>query len=174
MSEKEGILRMQSSGRWAIMRPGCEPFELTSGDVFRVEVDGKLQITRMEHLRSEGYYSIEGYPLREGKRAAIGVEALPRKKAKMSDPGKLCRLPAGGWAIVAPGLSPVAILKGEIFEVQIGEQRWHARILKSDGTAEGVRVVGGYIINRALVALHEGMCAGFFDGREIFAKPLTE
>jgi Domain of unknown function (DUF5348) len=120
-SDKEGTLHLQASGRWAIMRPGREPFELTSGDVFRVEVDGELQITRMEHLWSEGYYSIEGYPLRDGMRAAIGVEALPRKKAKMSDQGKLCRLP-GGRAIVAPGLSPVAILKGEIFEVQIGEK----------------------------------------------------
>jgi hypothetical protein len=26
----------------------------------------------MEHLWSEGYYSIEGYPLRDGMRAAIG------------------------------------------------------------------------------------------------------
>jgi hypothetical protein len=106
-------------------------------------------------------------------RAAIGVEALPRKKARKSDQGKLCRLPAGGWAIVATGLSPVAILKGEIFEVQIGEQLWHAR-MKTDGTAEGVRVVGGHIINRVPVALREGTRAGFFDGREKFAKPLTE
>ena len=120
MSDKEGVLRLQPSGRWAIMRPGREPFELTSGDVFRVEVDGKLQITRME-LWSEGYYSVDGYKLRDGMRAAIGVEALPRKKARTTDQGKLCRLPAGGWAIVAPGLSPVDILKGEIFEVQIGE-----------------------------------------------------
>jgi hypothetical protein len=156
MTDKEGTLHLQPSGRWAIMRPGREPFELTSGDVFRVEVDGKLQITRMGHLRSEGYYSIEGYTLRDGMRAAIGVEALPRK-AKMSDQGKLCRLPAGGWAIVAPGLSPVAIIKGEIFEVQIGEQWWRARV-KSDGTAEGVRAVGGHI-NRVPVALREGMRA---------------
>jgi hypothetical protein len=41
----------------------------------------------MGHLWSEGYYSIEGYPLRDGMRAAIGVEALPRKKARMSDHG---------------------------------------------------------------------------------------
>jgi Domain of unknown function (DUF5348) len=171
MSDKEGVLHLQPSGRWAIIRPGREPFELTSGDVFRVEVDGELQITRMEHL-SEGYYSIEGYPLRDGMRAAIGVEALPRKKAKISDQGKLCRLSAGGWAIVTPGLSPVAILKGEIFEVQIGE-KWRRARMKSDGTAEGVRAVGGHI-NRVPVALREGMRAGFFDGREKYAKPPTE
>jgi hypothetical protein len=66
----------------------------------------------------------------------------------------------------------VKIPVGEIFEVQIGEQRWRAR-MKSDGTAEGIRMVGGHI-NRAPVELREGMRAGFFDGREKFAKPLTE
>jgi hypothetical protein len=80
MTDKDGTLYLQPSGRWAILRPGCEPFELTSGNVFRVEVDGKLQVTRMGHLWGGGYYSIEGYPLRDGMRAAIGVEALPRKK----------------------------------------------------------------------------------------------
>ena len=68
--DKEGTLHLQASGRWAIMRPGRQPFELTSGDVFRVEVDGKLQITRMGNLRGEGYYSVDGYPLRDGMRAA--------------------------------------------------------------------------------------------------------
>jgi hypothetical protein len=172
MSDKEGVLHLQTPGRWAILRAGREPFELTSGDVFRVEVDGKLRITRMGHLWGEGHCSVDGYPLRDGMRAAIGVEALPRKKARMSDEGKLCRLPAGGWAIVAPGLSPVAILKGEVFEVQIGEQWWRAR-MKSDGTAERARIVRGHI-NRVPVELREGLRAGFFDGRERYAKPLTE
>ena len=93
MLQREGTLHLQASGRWAIMRPGREPFELTSGDVFRVEVDGKLQITRMGHLWGEGYYSVDGYKLRDGMGAAIGVEALPRKKARMSDEGKLCSCP---------------------------------------------------------------------------------
>jgi Domain of unknown function (DUF5348) len=79
MTDKDGTLHLQPSGRWAILRPGREPFELTSGDVFRVEVGGKLQITRMGHLWGEGYYSVDGYKLRDGMRAAIGVEALPRK-----------------------------------------------------------------------------------------------
>jgi hypothetical protein len=157
MPEKEGTLCQQPSGRWAILRRGREPFELTSGDVFRVEVDGKLQITRMGHLLGEGYCSVDGYPLRDGMRAAIGVEPLPRKKAKMSDQGKLCRLPAGGWSIAAPGLEPVVIVAGEIFEVQIGEKWWRAR-MKSDATAEEVRIVGGHI-NRVPVALREGMRA---------------
>ena len=172
MLQREGTLHLQASGRWAIMRPGREPFELTSGDVFRVEVDGKLQITRMGHLSGGGYYSVDGYKLRDGMRAAIGVEALPRKKARMSDEGKLCRLPVGGWAIVAPGRSPVAILKGEIFDVQIGE-KWRRARMTSDGAAEGVSVVGGYL-NQVPVSLREGMRAGFFDGRERYAKPLTE
>ena len=90
-------------------------------------------------------------------RATIGVEALPRKKTKMSDQGRLCRLPAGGWAIVAPGLAAVKIPVGEIFEVQIGEKWWRAR-MKSDGTAEGVRIVGEHI-KRVPVALREGMRA---------------
>jgi hypothetical protein len=97
-------------------------------------------------------------------RAAIGVEALPRK-------AKLCRLLAGGdWAIAAPGLEPVAIVAGEIFEVQVRGMWWRGKI-KSDGPAEGIRVVGGHI-NRIPVALREGVRAGLFDQRERYAKPL--
>jgi hypothetical protein len=70
MSEKEGILRMMASGRWAVCRPGQEPVEISSGQLFRVEVAGELQPTRMEF--DEGYYSIDDYPLRDGLRAAIG------------------------------------------------------------------------------------------------------
>jgi hypothetical protein len=40
MSEKEGTLRMMPSGRWAVCRPGCAPVEITSGELFRVEVAG--------------------------------------------------------------------------------------------------------------------------------------
>jgi hypothetical protein len=74
MSETEGILRMQSSGRWAVCRPGHDPVEVMSGDLFRVEVDGELRLTRMEEVWGEGYYSIDLYPLREGMRAAIGAD----------------------------------------------------------------------------------------------------
>jgi hypothetical protein len=89
MSNREGTLRMQSSGRWAICRPGCDPFEITSGDEFRVEVDGELKLTRMEYRHFEGplrgrefrgapgeYYSVDGYELRGVLRAAIGAEDL--------------------------------------------------------------------------------------------------
>jgi hypothetical protein len=43
MPEKEGILCMQPSRRWAVSHPGRDPVEITSGELFRVEVDGELQ-----------------------------------------------------------------------------------------------------------------------------------
>ena len=51
MSEKEGILRMMASGRCAVYRPGRLPVEITSGELFRVEVARakELQLTRMEY-----------------------------------------------------------------------------------------------------------------------------
>jgi hypothetical protein len=72
MSDKEGTLRIMASGRWAIYRPGRLPVEITSGELFRVEVAGELKLTRMAY--DEGYYSIDGYPLRDGLRAAIGEQ----------------------------------------------------------------------------------------------------
>ena len=74
MSEKEGILRMMASGRWAIYGPGRLPVEIMSGDLFRIEVAGAkdLQLTRMEYDQIDRqYYSIDNYPLRDGLRAAI-------------------------------------------------------------------------------------------------------
>ena len=78
MSEREGILRMMASGRWAVYRPGRLPVEITSGDLFRIEVAGAkdLQLTRMEYDQIDRqYYSIDNYPLRDGLRAAtVGIE----------------------------------------------------------------------------------------------------
>jgi hypothetical protein len=51
---KEGILQKQASGRWAVCRPGSAPIEITSGELFRVEVDGKLEVTRMEFAHAPG------------------------------------------------------------------------------------------------------------------------
>ena len=72
MTEKEGILQMQPSGRWAVCRPAQSPVEITSGELFRIEVDGELKVTRMEFRHSsvetKGYYSIDGYQLRDGAR----------------------------------------------------------------------------------------------------------
>jgi hypothetical protein len=78
MTEKEGVLQMQPSARWAVCRPGREPVEITSGEVFRVEVAGVkgLRLTRMEYNHTDrqyySYYSVDGYPLRDGLRVAIG------------------------------------------------------------------------------------------------------
>jgi hypothetical protein len=74
MSEKAGILRLMPSGLWAVCRLGREPVEITSGELFRVEVSGELELTRMEydHERRQ-YYSVHRYPLRNGLRAAIGA-----------------------------------------------------------------------------------------------------
>ena len=81
MSEKEGTLRMTSSGRWAVCRPWREPVEIKSGELFHVKVAGAsgLQLTRMGSSivpTRQGswravYYSVEGYPLRNGMRASV-------------------------------------------------------------------------------------------------------
>jgi len=87
MTEKHGVLQMQPSGRWAICLLGHKPIEITSGETFRVEVNGEpeLKPTRMEFWHHSGpvkgrehrgqsgeYYSVDDYPLRNGLRAAIG------------------------------------------------------------------------------------------------------
>ena len=78
MVEKEGVLRMQPTGRWAVCRAGRDPLEITSGEPFHVEVEGgkELQLTRMEYrnLRRGGgeYFSVDDYQLRDGLRAAVG------------------------------------------------------------------------------------------------------
>ena len=82
MPEMVGTLRLLSSGRWAVCQPGHEPVEITSGDVFLVEVPGfglvptRLEFGHKQHpgvvVELPGYYSIDGFPLRDGMRAAIG------------------------------------------------------------------------------------------------------
>jgi hypothetical protein len=74
MTEKEDILKMQPTGRWAVCRPGETPLVITSGDLFHIEFAGKLHLTRMKFRYSpwRGYYTVDGYPLRDGLRAAIG------------------------------------------------------------------------------------------------------
>ena len=72
MSNKEGTLRMQPSGRWAVCWPEREPVEITSGELFRVEFAGQLKLTRIEYQPGDGYYSVDIYSLRDGLRAAIG------------------------------------------------------------------------------------------------------
>jgi hypothetical protein len=33
MTEKEGVLQFQTSGRWAVCQPGRAPVEITSGEL---------------------------------------------------------------------------------------------------------------------------------------------
>jgi hypothetical protein len=60
MSEKEGILRMIASGRWAVYWPGRLSVEITSGDLLRIDVAGELKLTRMEPGGDRAYYSVDG------------------------------------------------------------------------------------------------------------------
>ena len=53
MTEKEGVLQIRPSGRWAICRQGRPPVEITSGELFRVEVAGELKVTRMEFAQGK-------------------------------------------------------------------------------------------------------------------------
>jgi hypothetical protein len=71
MTDNDGTLRMLPSGRWAVLRTGRDSVQIRSGELFRVEVDGQLKLTRMEYAPRSGYYSIDGYPLFDGLRAAI-------------------------------------------------------------------------------------------------------
>jgi hypothetical protein len=73
MTDAMGTLKLQSNGRWLIERPNGNHTELSSGSAFRVGVDGKLKLTHLEFAHGEGggrYYSVDGYPLRDGLRAA--------------------------------------------------------------------------------------------------------
>jgi hypothetical protein len=83
MSEKEGTLRMMPSGQWPVCRPGETPHEITSGDLFHIEFAGKLHLTRMKFRYSprRGYYTVDGYPLRDGLRAAIGAASMGERIA---------------------------------------------------------------------------------------------
>jgi hypothetical protein len=72
MTDTEGASRMLPSGRWAVFRHGRDPVQNKSGELFRVEVDGELKLTRMEYAPRNGYYSVDGYPLFDGLRAEVG------------------------------------------------------------------------------------------------------
>jgi hypothetical protein len=52
--DSEGVLFLQPTGRWAVCRSGRPPAEITSGELFRVDVDGELRPTRMEFRHSPG------------------------------------------------------------------------------------------------------------------------
>jgi hypothetical protein len=67
----EGTLNRMLSGSWAICRSGRNPIEIKPGDVFCIEVDGKMRFTRMEFADECGYHSVDGFDLRSGLRAAV-------------------------------------------------------------------------------------------------------
>ena len=54
MSEKEGTLHMMASGRWAVYCPGRLPVEITSGELFRVEVNRRATGRRSDRPHSVG------------------------------------------------------------------------------------------------------------------------
>jgi hypothetical protein len=79
MTTAIGTLKLNANGRWTIEREGRLPYELSSGSLFLVEVDGVLRLTRIEyaHDRHGGglYYSVDGCRLADGLRAAPPNEA---------------------------------------------------------------------------------------------------
>jgi hypothetical protein len=91
-----GVLSMNELGRWEILREGRVHYELSSGSTLLLEVNGVLRLTRIQFRHFTGpprgrtyrgqpgeYYSVDGYLLAEGLRAAPPGEAedgqeLPR------------------------------------------------------------------------------------------------
>jgi hypothetical protein len=67
---------MMPSGLWDVCRPGEAPHEITAGDLFLIEFAGNLQLTRMKfrHSPRRGYNCVDGDPLCDGLRAAIGED----------------------------------------------------------------------------------------------------
>jgi hypothetical protein len=78
--------------------------------------------------------------------------------------GTLCQQPSGRWAIICPGRSPVAIVEGEVFELEVAGKMKLARMERRRGTNEWVTAQG--------YELRDGLRAGFFDRRERYPKHL--
>ena len=79
MENAIGVLSMNGLKRWEILREGRQAYELSSGSVFLLEVDGVLRRTSIEFRHFTGrhpkglageYYSPDGYHLAGGLRAA--------------------------------------------------------------------------------------------------------
>jgi hypothetical protein len=66
----------------------------------------------------------------------------------------------GRWAIQCPGLEPVAIAAGEIFEVEIHCRWWRVQTNAAGGTAAAARIIGGQV-NRVPIRLRDGQRARF-------------
>jgi hypothetical protein len=71
MTDTIGVLSMNRYGRWEIIREERVPYELSSGSFVLLEVDGVLRLTSVEYGHDDrGYYSVNGYLLAGGLRAA--------------------------------------------------------------------------------------------------------
>jgi hypothetical protein len=53
MTDKEGTLKIQPYGRWAICRPGRLRVEITSGEVFKIEVPGTDELKPTRRYRQD-------------------------------------------------------------------------------------------------------------------------
>lgn len=81
-----GTLMLTDTGRWAIVAKGRNAYEITSGELFAVEVAGVMRTTRMEfandpvHEQGGRYVSVDGFRLFEGMRAGVGSDmTTPRE-----------------------------------------------------------------------------------------------
>jgi hypothetical protein len=71
MSEKEGILRMLSSGQWVIQAPGREPVPIVVGEFFLLEVQGERRMMRVRMDRKEGRWYAVLYTGRAARRVEL-------------------------------------------------------------------------------------------------------
>jgi hypothetical protein len=70
----DGKLRLLLSGEWAIQLSGREPVRVLPGEVFIVEVAGKMKRTRLAQRADGKYHSTTGLELRDGMRARFFVQ----------------------------------------------------------------------------------------------------
>jgi hypothetical protein len=98
-SDKEGILCMLPSGRWAVCRPGQAPVEITSGEVFRVEdpakeglahharseqdATGRRTVVQIQQVADARYFDAAGYP---GRTVRLCVFCVPESKQRPCQP----------------------------------------------------------------------------------------
>ena len=67
----EGVLRQNTLNRWETVSPdGGSLFELTCGDVFEIETELGMNLTRIEAARGK-YSTINEFPWREGLKARV-------------------------------------------------------------------------------------------------------
>jgi hypothetical protein len=67
----DGKLRQLPSGEWAIQAPGREPVRIVAGEVYMVEVAGKMKRTRLAQRADGKYHSTTGVELCDGMRAGF-------------------------------------------------------------------------------------------------------